>query len=619
LTRRLMGWFLVLSLVPLLGAVGFAYANSQNALRQAAFNQLQAVGARGRYTIQTILDVYLEQVYQIGTKSLVHQVGQAPTPENLAALTTELFNLQAGVPDFYEVSVCDPSGTIRASTNPGALGLSYTGEAEFELARQQPHLDPTIHLDERTGQVVFDVSAPALDPVSGELDAVVFVTFTMERINAVTTERTGLGETGEVYLVSQDKLFITESRFMESAVMQKVVDTFGVREALAGREGVALYPDYRGVDILGSYHAMPEYGWVLLAEIDQAEAFDSIAGLTRGMAVFAIMTAILVFLIAVGVARSISHPILAIRDITEKMAAGDLTPRAQVGSKDEMGDLGQALNQALTNINGVITRLTGEAIQLASSATELASSTEQVNRTTGMARDQINRTSSAMDKITTTTQSVAHNAGTVTDAARASMDQAHQGAQLTRDTAARLNQADQVMKVLLTRSAKIGYIIMLIREIAAQTNILALNAAIEAAGAGEAGERFNVVSEEIRQLAGRTRQATGDIGDLIQAVQTDIRSAAELLAEGSAMAENAGQSLEGIVEASASLNDLVQVISISTNEQVRSIQEVADALESVAEGSTQTSEATQQTAQISIELAALAERLKGSALGDGMD
>ncbi len=321
----------------------------------------------------------------------------------------------------------------------------------------------------------------------------------------------------------------------------------------------------------------------------------------------------LIGLVAFLIARSVTGPILALRDMATTLAEGDLTQTAQVRSHDEVGELAVALNKAVATWREITGGLRDNSLRLSTTAAELAASSEELSRTTAAQSDQISRTASAAEEMATTIREVARNAERAAEASTTSSQRAQAGGKLTAETATTLEQADQVMHQLRGRSDEIGKIVQLIQDVAAQTNILALNAAIEAAGAGVAGARFDVVAEEIRKLAGRTSQATGEIAELIRAVQADTQAAAEAISKGAVMAKESGASLSDIVASSASVNDMVQNISAATAEQSLASGEIANSIDAMADGSQQTTIATRETAQIGVELSNLAEHLKDAA------
>ncbi len=339
------------------------------------------------------------------------------------------------------------------------------------------------------------------------------------------------------------------------------------------------------------------------------------ASVTRRTVTAALLLVVAIGVVAFLIARSIVKPIMTLRDAAVVLAEGDLTQKIQAGSKskDEVGELGTALGTAIATWRGIISGVRDDAVRLSTTAAQLASSAEELSRTTVAQSDEISRTSSAVEEMATSIQEVARNAELAAQASTASSQRARSGGTLAADTATGLERADEIMQRLRARSDEIGKIVSLIQEIAAQTNILALNAAIEAAGAGVAGARFDVVSEEIRKLAGRTSQATEEIAELIGAVQADTQAAAQAISEGAAMAQESGTSLADIVEASASVNDMVQNISAATSEQSLASGEIANAIEAMVGSSQQTATATRETAQIGVELSNLAERLREAA------
>jgi methyl-accepting chemotaxis protein len=460
------------------------------------------------------------------------------------------------------------------------------------------------------------VASPIFD--GSKLVGVLIFQLPIDQIDAIMQERSGMGNSGETYLVGNDLLMRSDSRFSEeSSIFRQKVDTEAVRSALNGVIGQQVIKDYRGTEVLSAFAPLDIEGmdWVIVAEIDSDEAFSSVQRLTWQMLLIALVAAIVVPVVATWIARSITRPIILLRDVAIALADGDLTQKVRVGarSQDEVSELGSALDAAIATWRGIIGGLRDDSARLSTTAAELASSSEELSRTASVLSDEISRTSTGMEEMATTIREVARSAELAAEASTASSERAHAGGELASGTAVGLEQADEIMQRLRARSDEIGTIVNLIQEIAAQTNILALNAAIEAAGAGAAGARFDVVAEEIRQLAGRTSQATGEIAELIGAVQSDTQVAAEAISKGAAMAQESGASLTNIVEASASVNDMVQSISTSTEEQSRASEEIATSLDAMVGSSQQTATATRETAQIGIELSNLAERLKEAA------
>ncbi|MBN2003822.1 MAG: HAMP domain-containing protein [Anaerolineae bacterium] len=346
--------------------------------------------------------------------------------------------------------------------------------------------------------------------------------------------------------------------------------------------------------------------------LERSKEFTRMA--VQRVAIGAIILIVATGAIAAMVAGTISHPIVALRDSATILAQGDLTKGIALKARnDEVGELVAALESVIAAWRGIIGGLRDDALRLSTTAAELAASSEELSRTTAAQSNEIGRTASAVEEMATSIREVAQNAEKAAQTSALSSQRAEGGGKLTYETASALERADRSMQQLRARSQEIGKIVHLIQEIAAQTNILALNAAIEAAGAGVAGARFDVVAEEIRQLAGRTSQATGEIADLINAVQAETQTAAEAISKSTAMAKESGNSLSDIVASSASVNDMVHTISAATSEQSLAGAEIASSVETMVNGSQQTALATRETAQIGVELSSLAERLKEAA------
>ena len=164
-------------------------------------------------------------------------------------------------------------------------------------------------------------------------------------IDNVLLNRSGLGETGEVYIVNSDFVMLSESRFFEKAVFNQQVDTVGVQECFTNNmEHVGIYPDYRGISIYGSSYCMPEYGIVLLAEMDEKELVEPIKILQTRIVLTSLLITLAMGLVAFFAAESLSHPLRALKKAANKIADGNFDVRTNIKTRDEIAELSHAFD-----------------------------------------------------------------------------------------------------------------------------------------------------------------------------------------------------------------------------------------------------------------------------------
>ena len=339
-------------------------------------------------------------------------------------------------------------------------------------------------------------------------------------------------------------------------------------------------------------------------------------------------------------------------------------PRADVKSSDEIGEMakilnvvgdslemvGQSVDDMVDGLSEVITGVRDAAVGVANSSGELAAAAEQAGEgTTGIATaaqqiasgavDQssgIEKTTSEITQLATAITSisegsqkqtesisqaaeivsqvsrasgeVASNAQEATDGARVASEAADGGLETVRQTVdgmAKITGAVELaakqIASLGEQSAEIGKIIGVIDDIAAQTNLLALNAALEAARAGEQGRGFAVVADEVRTLAERVTDATKEISELIQGVQSGVeesvrateQAGAEVQA-GSELATKSGEALDEIQKAVSGVSNQIEQISAAAEQVSASADEMVKTIESVSEVTEQNTAATEQ-------------------------
>lgn len=212
-------------------------------------------------------------------------------------------------------------------------------------------------------------AVPLLDS-SGNIDLVLAVQLPLNEINETMQERTGLGNSGEAYLVGQDKLWRSDSRFLKdlnttTTVLnpQFKVDTLGAQNALAGKPGNAQYNDYRGIPVLGVWSLVEVEAptvenpqgihWALLAEIDYAEVFQPAQTMALTTVVL-VVAVVLVVLVAFFLARALVSQINAIMALFSQIGIGNFDARTPVLSSDELGTMATSLNALLDNTLNLI-------------------------------------------------------------------------------------------------------------------------------------------------------------------------------------------------------------------------------------------------------------------------
>jgi methyl-accepting chemotaxis protein len=309
----------------------------------------------------------------------------------------------------------------------------------------------------------------------------------------------------------------------------------------------------------------------------------------------ALLIALLVVLVAVcGVTlrSSIVKPLQLAIDVARRVAKGDLTADIQVTSRDEAGQLLQALREMNDALRSLVTNVIHGAGTIAQASDEIAAGNLELSSRTEQQASSLEETASSMEELTSTVKQTSDNARQANQLAGSASDVAAKGGTVVR-------QVIDTMGQISASSNKIVDIIGVIDGIAFQTNILALNAAVEAARAGEQGRGFAVVAAEVRSLAQRSAAAAKEIKGLIDASVSNVEA-------GSALVGQAGTTMEEIVDGIRRVADIMGEISAATGEQTLGIEQINEAI-------SQMDQTTQQNASLVEEAAAASETLQRQA------
>jgi methyl-accepting chemotaxis protein len=296
------------------------------------------------------------------------------------------------------------------------------------------------------------------------------------------------------------------------------------------------------------------------------------------------------------IARMVAKPLAQAVTILETVAGGDFTRRLDLDTKDEVGRMAKALNQAVTSIRSALQDVHIAANHTATASQQLSAAAVQLSSGTQEQASALGETAASLEQITGTIQQNAANAKQANQLAVATRDTAEQGRRVVADSVA-------AMRAISTSSKKIADIITTIDEIAFQTNLLALNAAVEAARAGEQGRGFAVVAAEVRNLAQRSAMAAKEIKALIQ-------DSVQKVQDGSALVNQSGQTLEEIVTAVKRVTDIVAEIAAASQEQSQGIGQVNKAVTQMDQIVQANSAQTEELASTAQSLASQAQQLQ---------
>ncbi len=358
---KLVLLLLLISVIPLLAISISNYFYAKSELEKTTIENLRAVNNSRAAYINHSIQLRQEQAKAFAGAYLPRQLSESGynDPALIKGIQEDIestfrdLNQEPTSPyqdidkktDIAIISIWDVLGNIVASTNKELINRKMPIDFLQKVFDRKGTYFAGFQKDPLTGKNLLIILEEIRNWKTNRLVGVVSLKVSTKTLNEITTEREGLGYSGETYLVDRNYLMITPSRFVDDSILNRRVITLGTQACLKSNSYAGIYKNYLNKDVLGVQKYLPDQKWCLISEVDAGEALRPVQELRTRTLVLGGLLIFVILIFAYLASHTLIKPILKLHEASQKIKRGQFDITVQAEGRDEIADLSRAFNE----------------------------------------------------------------------------------------------------------------------------------------------------------------------------------------------------------------------------------------------------------------------------------
>lgn len=617
-------------------------------------NDLEMQSKAAAYQLELFFEEYTTVVEQMALNTDVQTLLEETGPganitesERYATVFNSMKKIVAADSDNIQaVWVGDIDANVVTQSDGYTSGSDFeiTERAWYKAVEEEKTILTDAYVDVSTGNVILSAATPVYDQSGQNIIGVAGVDVALDHINELLPEYK-IGNNGFVILATSEGnvIYHPNTDNQQKSLSELNADKTLI-QAVEGGKDTSVHYSADGKSKYGYVGRIGSTDYLTISCLPASEYFASLIRCIIIVLLLVIAGIVVIIITIRHLATQLTKPIVALNDVAQELAEGNLDVTLDIASENEIGELADSIQKTvdrlkeyinyIDEISSVLDRLAdgklkftlkydyaGEFAKVKTALLHISGSFEQMiediidsSTQVSIGADELSKSAqniaegamtqaASVQELVATTESVSQQVEENTEDAQKSATETSRVTHMMQDSREQMNQMMEAMNKITETSNEVVSIIKTIEDIADQTNLLALNASIEAARAGEAGKGFAVVASEIGSLADDSSKAANNTRDLIEISLQQID-------RGSSLAQNVVQSMQDVLDAVEEVNGMIGKSAENNEAQNQSMEQIRVGIEDISKGVEDNSASAEEASATSQELAAQAATLE---------